>query len=225
MLTATHLGRYAELTGGNPTPGPDPWPAAVARIAGLVPAGLGDAESGGSRPHPRGRPPGPLHCRHPAGELTIGAPGHAAPSPGWKGSRPGLLSPWHARLAALGRHDLAAGISEPVIWPASGDDPADLVLVSGADVRAALGAAPERNARRLGDPVAAAWLVLRRDQTPPGYWTRPLPYDTTGEVIINPSAKFGPVLTDAVWPTITCLRMAGADVGAPGIDAWPGSIA
>ena len=142
---ATIIDRYAELTGGTPTPGPEPWPAAVALIAGIVPPAMaGESSNWQSALYPEGLAALALGTyliaaeeARPADQVTI-ARVYAdlcgpSPAPGWGPavSQRHAVPSWTGRLRRLG-HD------------------------------------PDGAAGHPGDPLTDLWLRLCADTAPPG---------------------------------------------------------
>lgn len=143
---ATIIERYREMTGGTPSPGPEPWPGAVARVAGAVPLAMAAADSNwDSALYPEG-----------LAALTLGIYLTAAEQ-----ARP----PDRVTIAEV--YDDICGPS-----PVPGEGPAVIrrhaVAASWAARLAALGHDPDGAPGHPGDPVADLWVRLCAGTAPPG---------------------------------------------------------
>jgi hypothetical protein len=162
-VTVTMSDRYAALTGGTPTPGPEPWPAAVARIAAVIP----ETMAGDTRWLPALYPEGlaalalgtyiiAAEGARPPGQVTLSQVWDAlrAPSgdPSWgpSVSQDHVVRAWSARLAALG-HDPNAGIRRPA-WRKGLNSTPGYALTCGEDVRLAYGHGPQGAPTRWRPP-------------------------------------------------------------------------
>lgn len=213
----TIIDRYAELTGGSPTPGRQPWPAAVARIAALVPGQLASRTVTGSDNAPDGLAALALgtyilasETGHPPAEITLEAVIASWRDPGrrgepdmfgtWRPHEGYAISSWTQRLAALG-HDPTAGIRWPRERPARDGGPG-YTLTCFDDVHRAYGRAGDPSTR-LPDPVDALWLNLREDCSPG---------DLDHPMVETSFVRMGSVLVNAVGPTLAELSRMGVNV-------------
>jgi hypothetical protein len=215
-MDTTLLGRYIWYTGGSPTPGRDPWPAAVARIAAIIPGGLGsmDVSSAGGLTAQgltalalgvyilaaeSGQPPEAITLEQVLGELHDQGTARSGVNR-WVVNEPYAVPAWTRRLAALG-HDPDAGIRSPHPCPGRDSYPGYTLTYYG-DVYDAYGNAGDPELK-LPDPVDAAWVLLR-ENCGPG--------DESLLAEGDSSMRVGSALFNSVGPALAQLAYFGADV-------------